>query len=45
MGAVEAVLGSDSMVSVWDPFNRKRLCQFRKYVAFNLSQLIVCLSF
>ncbi|KAH7702870.1 mitotic checkpoint protein [Aphelenchoides avenae] len=22
--------GSDSMVNMWDPFNRKRLCQFRK---------------
>lgn len=24
--------GSDAMVNLWDPFNRKRLCQFRKYV-------------
>jgi WD40 repeat protein len=24
--------GSDGMVNLWDPFNRKRLCQFRKYV-------------
>lgn len=23
--------GSDNMVNMWDPFNRKRLCQFRKY--------------
>ncbi|KAI6213279.1 hypothetical protein M3Y94_00131800 [Aphelenchoides besseyi] len=23
--------GSDHMVSIWDPFNRKRLCQFRKF--------------
>ncbi|KAI1719406.1 mitotic checkpoint protein BUB3 [Ditylenchus destructor] len=23
--------GSDCMVNMWDPFNRKRLCQFRKF--------------
>ncbi|KAI6190193.1 Mitotic checkpoint protein BUB3 [Aphelenchoides bicaudatus] len=23
--------GSDSMVNLWDPFGRKRLCQFRKF--------------
>ncbi|CAD5231846.1 unnamed protein product [Bursaphelenchus xylophilus] len=23
--------GSDQMVNMWDPFNRKRLCQFRKF--------------
>ena len=22
--------GSDAIVNMWDPFNRKRLCQFRK---------------
>jgi cell cycle arrest protein BUB3 len=23
--------GSDALVNVWDPFNKKRLCQFHKY--------------
>ena len=23
--------GSDAIVNMWDPFNRKRLCQFRKF--------------
>lgn len=26
--------GSDAMVNMWDPFNRKRLCQFRKWVNY-----------
>uniref|UniRef100_A0A915EMI3 Mitotic checkpoint protein n=1 Tax=Ditylenchus dipsaci TaxID=166011 RepID=A0A915EMI3_9BILA len=32
--------GSDNMVNMWDPFNRKRLCQFRKF-----STSIASLSF
>jgi len=32
--------GSDGMVNLWDPFNRKRLCQFRKFPT-----TIVSLSF
>lgn len=23
--------GSDALVNIWDPFNKKRLCQFHKY--------------
>jgi cell cycle arrest protein BUB3 len=25
--------GSDQMVNIWDPFGRKRLCQFRKFAS------------
>uniref|UniRef100_A0A914HJ19 Mitotic checkpoint protein BUB3 n=1 Tax=Globodera rostochiensis TaxID=31243 RepID=A0A914HJ19_GLORO len=32
--------GSDNIVNMWDPFNRKRLCQFRKFPSS-----IVSLSF
>nr|CAD2145621.1 unnamed protein product [Meloidogyne enterolobii] len=26
--------GSDAIVNMWDPFNRKRLCQFRRFAIF-----------
>ena len=32
--------GSDGFVNIWDPFNKKRLCQFHRY-----SKDISCLSF
>ena len=25
--------GSDGFVNIWDPFNKKRLCQFHRYPA------------
>lgn len=29
--------GSDALVNIWDPFNKKRLCQFHKFVCLFLN--------
>jgi len=42
--------GSDSLVNVWDPFNKKRLCQFHKYptsisaLAFNSTGSLLAIA-
>jgi len=36
--------GSDAIVNMWDPFNRKRLCQFRKSVlSITINIILNCL--